>query len=759
MNDTSNTLWYKIPAENWNESLPLGNGRIGANIFGGAKNEKLTINEDTLWSGYPRMSARINMNKVYKKIQALVLADKLSEAQALAEAEFGDFLVQMYLPFGEMELEMNHTGEVTEYKRELSLENAVHTVSYVCDGVGYQRTTFISHRDQILCMNLKASEHGAIGFRLDLKGKLQCEKHNSDNIIAIYGNCPVCKAPYGQSHDDEDKKVYSEAEPLKGVGYSGLVTLKTEGGSTATIKEGIVVKNADEVNIIFAIRTSFNAYNRHPVFKGKEYKERCLLEINDALEKSFETLLDRSIREHKKLYDRMDLKIGSENNVKPTDERLFSLFDGKEDPELFALLFNFGRYLAICASRKGTQPANLQGIWNDKTLPPWSSNYTLNINTQMNYWPMLGCNLAECMRPFIKMTKELCENGKKTAEQYYGVSGSVCHHATDIWRLTHPSTNLLGGSGGWGFWNMSSGWLASTLYEYYKYTGDKEYLENDALPVMKEFAQFYSEMLIEDENGEYILCPSTSPENSFLYQENKLSIAKTTAMTMAIIRELFSNYKSACEILGVENALYLAVCKQLQKLYGYHISKDGSICEWDSEYEEAEITHRHLSHLYGLFPGNEITPDKTPKLAEACRASLVKRGDEGTGWSLAWKISLWARLRDGEKALKLLKRQLRPVNSSDEGHDAGGGSYINLFCAHPPFQIDGNFGATSGIAEMLLQCNGDKVFLLPALPKEWASGSVKGMCIHGGATIDFSWQNGKVAEYEIHNGKIDYKVQ
>jgi alpha-L-fucosidase 2 len=650
---------------------------------------------------------------------------------------------------------MHHSENISNYKRELSLDTAIHKVSYACDNINFERKTFISHKHQVLCIDIVADKLNSVSFTAQLNGKLKCEKEISDEKIAVFGNCPVCKAPYGQTHNSEDKKIYSENPSEKGVGYFGAVSVKINGGSLKSDEKGITVTNADTATIYFAIRTSFNGFDKHPVLKGKEYKEKCIADIKKAKSIDLDEILKDTVKEHKKLYNRVVLSLGEKESKEPTDERLYNLQQGKTDNGIYVLLFNFGRYLSICGSRKGAQPTNLQGIWNEKTLPAWSSNYTLNINAHM-----LGCNLRECALPLNKMIKELCKNGKKTALQYYGANGSVCHHASDLWRLTHPSTNLLKGSCQWGFWNMSGGWLASHLFEYYKYTLDKRFLKNEALPVMREFATFYSELLIEDENKELILSPSTSPENSFIYKGEKISIAKTTTMTMAIIRELFSNYKIACETLGLENSFYYTICEQLPKLKGYNISKDGRLCEWDKEYNEFEITHRHLSHLYGLFPGNEITTDKTPELATACSKTLLKRGDEGTGWSLAWKINFWARLQNGEKALKLLRRHLKPVESSNEDQTAGGGSYINLMCAAPPFCIDGNFGATSGILQMLLQCDGENINLLPALPKEWSNGNVKGMCIHGGATIDFTWKNGKVTSYKIKNNKgNNYEVR
>jgi len=756
VSSTTNTLWYKQPARNWNESLPLGNGRLGANVFGGIQKEIYTLNEDTLWCGYPRTSAQEGMPEVYKKIQALALDGKLQKAQELSESAFSDFLIQSYMPFGDLTINMPHSEKVSRYNRSLSLRDAVHKARYYADDTGYRRECFISPEAQVLCIRLSASMPAKINFSVDLSCKMKSQKQFVNDGIIITGNCPVRDVPLGISDAGNEKyKVYSEDDSKKGIGFCGMTRVKLTGGTLTAKPDGIRAENADEAYIYFAIRTSFNGFNRHPVMDGAEYINCCREELNKAFNSSYTVLLREHIKSHKKLYERMRLTIEGAGSKAPTDERLKKLHNGESDNHLYVLMFNYARYLMICGSREGTQPMNLQGIWNHKVNPPWSSNYTMNINTQMNYWPALQGNLAECLNPLLKMVEELAENGRETARRYYGAGGTVCHHATDLWRASHPSGAMIPGNCQWSFWNISGGWLCSYLYDYYCFTGNKEFLREKGLPLMEEFALFYSQLLIEDADGALILCPSTSPENSYYYEDEdgktRTSVAKTAAMSMTVIRELFKNAIKAGDILGVKSPIYKRITEQLPKLKPYQITKDGRISEWDDlDCRESEPEHRHLSHLYGLYPGNEIHYKKNPELAIACEKVLQSRGDKGTGWSLAWKVNLWARLGNGEKALELLTRQLIPVSSEEEDINADGGIYPNMFCACPPFQIDGNFGAASGIMQMLFQYDGNEPHFLPALPCAWNKGCVRGMRFPGG-TADFSWENGKLKFYRIYN--------
>jgi len=753
-----NRLYYAKPADEWSEALPLGNGRIGAMVYGNAADELIAMNEDTVWSGYPQCSDGKGQDIHFKKARQLVLEGKISEARLILEDDFSDFLTQMYLPLANIHINMEHSKQVENYSRCLSLDDAVHTVSYRADGNDYKREIFISHPGQVMAIKITGGGAEGISFSTGLEARLQCNAYAEDSMIILEGNCPVCEAPHrGDFHSGAPgSQKYHEDDARKGTGYKAALRVINKGGKTECIDGRICVKNAEEATLIFAVRTSFNGFDKHPVLEGKPYRDECMTDLENARKKGYDALRSAAIADHKSLFDRVSLEIGGDpESIEdiPTDERLERLAGGERDNKLAVLFFNFGRYLAISSSREGTQAANLQGIWNDQLFPMWSSNYTININTEMNYWPTLVCRLNECYKPLIELVKELAVNGEKTAREYYDTQGFVSHHATDIWRITHPNSNKLPGNCQWGFWNMSSGWFCKMLYDYYAYTEDTAYL-SEIYPILLQSAAFYKSLLIKDDTGSYIMCPSTSPENNYIVDGQALPLDKTTTMTTAIMRDVFKCTSDAAKILGESFEEWDAV---MNSLPGYSIDSDGSLREWYAEREIWQPEHRHISHLYGLFPSNQIN-EKTPELIEACKKTLKERGDGATGWSIAWKINFWARLQDGNRALSILKRQLRPVTKSNVEVDVGG-TYISMLCAHPPFQIDGNFGACSGIAQMLMQYRDDTVYLLPALPDEWQDGEVKGFQLPGGAWIDFSWKNGIVSEYKIHNAKREYKVK
>lgn len=740
----ANRLWYRQPAVNWNETLPVGNGRIGAVFYGGAEHEKISLNEDTLWSGYPKAYDGPPKAEVYRRIRQLVLEGKNDAAQSVFEQEFGEYLVQMYLPLADICIATEANGPITDYNRALDLTGALHTVCYQSGGVQYRREGFVSLPHQVMAVRLTADRQGALSFRAALQGSL---KHTAfcENGIFIEGNCPVCRTPYGMV-PKEEHKFYADTDAQKGVAYRAGLCVVTDGtlSYSGTAAE---VTGATQATLLFAVRTSFNGPFRHPVLDGRSYKNECMADLNQAAALGYDALKTAHIADYTALYSRVELELGeSAISALPTDERLYRHAAGESDPALHTLLFNFGRYLTISASRQGTTATNLQGIWNAKHMPPWSSNYTININTQMNYWPTLACNLPECYRPLVDFVKNLDISGRKTAKTFYGARGFVAHQNSDIWCTTHPSGNHIPNSTQWGFWNMGGGWFTVMLYEYYRYTADTAYLR-EIFPVLRDAAEFYADLLIPDADGSLILCPATSPENNYLTENGRSPIDKTTSMTMSIVRDVFACYVDAAAVLG-ENAEEIAALQP--RLHGFSVMADGRLNEWYGEHEDWEPEHRHMSHLYALFPSNQITAENTA-LAVACRKVLEGRGDGGTGWSLAWKISLWARLRDGNHALRLLDNQLKPVDSAIDEPVLTGGSYINLFCAHPPFQIDGNFGAVSGIVQMLLQEKDGEPILLPALPDAWQRGRVKGLALSGGRRIDFAWENGRVTEQRIYS--------